>query len=335
MKVTLYALTDARSKATYFYLPWTTDPEFVQFVTDSIGRTVGQPYRGAINFLAGGSTISSTIQTMRSVGVATLNEYNQLATAESFYFSQTLLNTDMRGWLNSFNLGWSDESYSPIYWTAAGMLGVRYSAERHALPDEFNPGLRLITRPHHPYTSDDQPGTWYLYELPNPNVGNYSPTDVIAARSGLEIMAILRQPDFDFTRQVVVSGPLTQRLVPARDMRLSAIRGGLHVSGKSVGTSLVILPQQFSHCLRTRDSRVRFVRANLMMAGLIFSGDMDTDILFDYGMFSPACRHADLVDLKQLDLKIDLRMAHLVGDRIFPDWDGVKARLSAAVSAIQ
>jgi hypothetical protein len=133
-----------------------TDPGFVQFVTDSIGRTVGQPYRGAINFLAGGSTTSSTIQTMRSLGVATLNEYNQLATAESFYLSQTLLNRDMRGWLNSFNLEWSDGSYSPIYWTAAGMLGVRYSAERRALPDEFNPGLRLITRPHHPYTSDDQ-----------------------------------------------------------------------------------------------------------------------------------------------------------------------------------
>jgi hypothetical protein len=335
MKVTLYALTDAQLKARYFYLPWTTDPELVQFVTESIGRTVGQPYRGAINFLATGSTTSSTIQTMRSLGVATLNEYNQLVTAESFYFSQTLLNTDMRGWLNSFNLEWSDGSYSPIYWTAAGMLGVRYSAERRALPDEFNPGLRLITRPHHPYTSDDQPGTWYLYELPNPNVGNYSPTDVIVAGSGSEIMAILRQPDFDFTRQVVVSGPLTQRLVPAREMRLSAIRGGLHVSGKSVGTSLVILPQQFSHCLRARDSRARFVRANLMMAGLIFSGDIDTDILFDYGIFSPACRHADLVDLTQLDLKIDLRMPHLVGDRSFPDWEGVKARLAAAISAIQ
>jgi hypothetical protein len=180
-----------------------------------------------------------------------------------------------------------------------------------------------------------KPGTWYLYELPNPNVGNYSPTDLITAGSGSEIMVILRQPDFDFTRQVVVSGPLTQRLVPARAMRLSAIRGGLHVSGKSVGTSLVILPQQFSHCLRARDSRVRFVRANLMMAGLIFSGDIDTDILFDYGMFSPACRHADLVDLTQLDLKIDLRMPHLVGDRSFPDWAGVKARLSAAISAIQ
>ena len=342
MKVTNYALTDAQSKVRYFYLPWTTDPELVQLVTDSIDRTVGQPYRGAINFLAGDyvtfstmATTLPTIVTLWSRGVATLNEYSQLATPESFYFSQTLLNRDMRGHLNSFSMRWSDDSYSPAYWKAIEMFGVRYSAERRALPDEINPGLPLTTLPHHPYTSDDQPGTWYLYELPNPNVGNYSPTEVIAARSGSEIMAILRLPGFDFTRQVIVSDPLTQTLVPAREMRLSAIRGGLHVSGKSVGTSLVILPQQFSHCLRAHDSRVRFVRANLMMAGLIFSGDIDTDILFDYGIFSPACRRADLVDLKQLDLKIDLRMPHLAGDRLFPEWNDVVTRLRAALDAIR
>jgi hypothetical protein len=343
IKVTNYALTDAQSNARYFYLPWTTDPEFVQLVTDNIGRTVGQPYRGAINFSGGDYGYSwtlvstwSTTATLWSLGVATLNEYSQLATPESFYFSQTLLNRDTkRGYLNSFSMRWSDGSYSPVYWRAVEMFGVRYSAERRALPDEINPGLPLTTLPHHPYTSDDQPGTWYLYELPNPNVGNYSPTEVISARSGSEIMTILRQPGFDFTKQVVVSDPLTQALVPATEMRLWAIRGGLHVSGKSVGTSLVILPQQFSHCLRAHDSRVRLVRANLMMAGLIFSSHIDTDILFDYGIFSPGCRRADLVDLKQLDLKIDLRMPHLAGDRLFPEWNEVVTRLRAALDAIR
>ncbi|MFL5097721.1 MAG: hypothetical protein ACJ8ES_20635 [Xanthobacteraceae bacterium] len=148
-------------------------------------------------------------------------------------------------------------------------------------------------------------------------------------------MAILRQPDFDFTKQAVVSAPLTQPLTPAREMRLSIIRGGLHVSGKSDGTSLVILPQQFSYCLRARDSRVRLMRTNLMMAGMIFSGDVDTEILFDYGLFSPACRRADLADLKQLDLKIDQRMPHLMDDRLLPDWNGVVARLRAALNAIR
>jgi len=69
---------------------------------------------------------------------------------------------------------------------------------------------------------------------------------------------------------------------------------------------------------------VRLVRANLMMTGVIFLGDLDTDILFDFDIFSPRCRRADLADMKRLGLAIDLRMPHLSGDQIF---NGTLARL--------
>ena len=72
-----------------------------------------------------------------------------------------------------------------------------------------------------------------------------------------------------------------------------------------------------------------------MMPGMIFSGDIDTDIVFDYGIFSPGCRRNDLADMKQLHLKIDLRMPHLSGERLFPDWSDTVARLRAAASAIK
>jgi hypothetical protein len=191
------------------------------------------------------------------------------------------------------------------------------------------------TTPHRPTAPYLQPGTWYIYELPRPNVGDYSPTEIMTATSGAEAMAILARPDFDFTKQVVLSGPLGVPLVPASDVRLSIIRGGLRVSGRSAGTSLVVLPQQFSRCLRARDGRVRFVRANLMMTGMMFSGDIETEILSDYGILSPGCRRADLGDMKQLDLKIDLRAPHLEGDRLLPDWDGAMARLRTARAAIK
>ena len=72
-----------------------------------------------------------------------------------------------------------------------------------------------------------------------------------------------------------------------------------------------------------------------MMTGLIFSGDLDTDIVFDYGIFTPACRRADLADMKGLSLKIDLRMPHLSGDRLFPGWNDTTAKLRAIVAAIK
>ena len=132
---------------------------------------------------------------------------------------------------------------------------------------------------------------------------------------------MMREEQFDFAKQVVLSAPVREPLVAARDMRLSLIRGGLHVSGTSDGTSLVVLPQQFSNCLRARDNRVRIVRADLMMTGVIFSGEIDTDILFDYGIFTPRCRWIDLADLKRLQMKIDLRMPHLAGRPLVPDWN--------------
>ena len=69
----------------------------------------------------------------------------------------------------------------------------------------------------------------------------------------------------------------------------------------------------------------------LMMTGVLFSGDLDTDIVFDYGIFTPGCGMADLADIKRLDLKIDQRMAHLSGD-VFPSWNGAIAKLRAVAA---
>ena len=69
-----------------------------------------------------------------------------------------------------------------------------------------------------------------------------------------------------------------------------------------------------------------------MMTGVIFSGEIDTDILFDYGIFTPRCRWIDLADIQHLQMKIDLRMPHLTGDRLFPDWNGVVTKLGTAVA---
>jgi hypothetical protein len=113
-------------------------------------------------------------------------------------------------------------------------------------------------------------------------------------------------------------------------MRFSYVRGGVHVSGRSDGTSLVVLPLQFSNCLRVKSGNARIVRANLMLAGIVFSGTLDSEIDLAYGILEPSCRRKDLADLKRLDLKIDQRMPHLVGDRLFPDFDeGIRKLRSA------
>jgi len=176
---------------------------------------------------------------------------------------------------------------------------------------------------------------WHVYEIPHPNLGDYSPTIAMTAETGAAAAAIMIQPNFDFTKQVVLSTATDKSLVPARNMEMSLIRGGLHVSGRTDGTSLVVLPQQFSHCLRARDASVRLVRANLMMTGMIFSGETDTDIIFDYGLFTPRCRWADISDVKKLKMQIDARAVPLSGEGLFPNWEASVAKLRAAASAIK
>jgi hypothetical protein len=324
-----------RAQAALTPVAWPDEPELQQLLGDSIGLGVGRPFRGSINFLSYDADTINTAAALWARGIPTVNEYNQLATPVSLYFVHVLFQRDIRTLPNHFSVSWSNGVYTPAYWGVVQMFGVRYSAERRALSEERAPGMTPFTKPHRPQRSTLKFDTWYIYELPHPNVGDYSPTDVVTARTGAEIMATLGQPGFDFTRRVVLTEPLDRPLVPARDMRLSVTRGGLHVSGRSDGTSLVVLPQQFSHCLRARDPGVRFVRANLMMAGLVFSGAVDSDIVFDYGIFSPACRRADLADLKRLDLRVDRRSPHLAGGRVFPSRAEAVARLRAAVRAIR
>jgi hypothetical protein len=310
--------------------PWPNEPELFDVVSD-ISLSSGGPFRGSLDFPALIPEASNTVAAMWKQGVPTANEYSQLVTPESFYFIHVFTFLDLPYALNRFDLQCCREM--PAFWAMLQMLGIRYYVTPGPLPEHVNLGFSSTTAPHRPPRAE--PGTWHIYELPHPNLGDYSPTETAIAGSAAEIATILTKPGFDPTRHVVVPAPLAGPLVPARNMKLSVIRGGWHLSGHSDGTSLVVLPQQFSHCLRARAGNIRFIRANLMMAAAVFSGDIDTDIVFDYGIFSPGCRRADLADLKRLDMRIDIRAPHLSGGPLFPNWNEAVARVQAAWAAIQ
>jgi hypothetical protein len=50
---------------------------------------------------------------------------------------------------------------------------------------------------------------------------------------------------------------------------------------------------------------------------------------------SPQCRSADLADMRQLDLRIDLPMLRVTEGKLFPDWKSALATLRAAASAVK
>jgi hypothetical protein len=253
-------------------------------------------------FHTGGYDEFLTLNNLWVDAVPTINEYSQLVTPQAMYFIHQLFKRNVSNDLNWF-LPWinsGNASFAVLFRTLRA-LGVRYIGgyEPLHIPDikDFPSANFPRRQPGNP------PGLWVIHEISDVNIGDYSPTEITTARSAAEIVAYLSNTNFDLVRQAVLSIEVHDRLVPARDMKLSVIRGGLHVSGRSDGTSLVLLPRQFSNCLRAHDSRVRLVRANLIMTGVIFSGALDTNISFDFGIFSPGCRRADLADTKQLGIK--------------------------------
>jgi hypothetical protein len=334
-KISSFAISNPPRSAAMFYWPWANEPELVKFLVDHVGLSVGAPFRGSVNFLRGNE--DGTIDDLWSRGVPTANEYSQTSSAPLYYFMYKMIKRNVPGMLNRFEFYWGDGSYSSNYWALAQLLGIRFTVDRWPLHEPYNPELALVKFPYHvpKQPQPEEAGLWYVYELPRPNLGEYSPTEVTIAKSGIEIVAALFEPGFDFTKQVVLTSAVQKPLVPARDLRLSIMRNGVHLSGRSDSASLIVLPQQFSHCLRAKDSSVRLVRADLLLTGVVFSDNIDTDISLDYGLFSPWCRLDDLADIKALDLRIDMRRPHLARDRLFPDWQDALARLQAAARALQ
>src|SRR5262249_18622241 len=257
-------------------------------------------------------------------GIPTIFEYSQLTTPQSVYVMHMLLKIDVAGILNGFVV-LPRQSWE-VFQDILRMLGGRYYVSEEPSAAAKKAGYPVVVLPRRPHTSDRPSGSWYVYELPEPNLGNYSPTRIVVAQSAADIIEAMSGAGFDFSSEAVVSVFIAHSLVPARDVRLSLIRGGLHVTGQSDGTSLILLPQQFSHCLRALDRDVRLVRTNLMLTGAIFSDQVDTDIVFDYDVFFPGCRRKDLADMKRLDVSITARMPHLSGP-LFPEWKGLVERV--------
>jgi hypothetical protein len=289
--------------AKYWHEGWPDEPELRQFLETNIGYRLDRRFRGSVFFYTFGYDEFLTLDALWVARVPTANEYSQLVTPQAIYFVHELIKRNLAYDLNWFRpwINTGGASFSMLFRTFRA-LGVRYLGGYEPLHISGVEDFQSMSFPRR--QPGNPPGRWVIHEIPDINVGNYSPTEVTIGRSAAETIAALGAPSFDFTRQAVLSTEIHDHLVPARDVKLTVIRGGLHFSGHSDGASLVVLPLQFSNCLRAHDNRARLVRANLIMTGIIFSGAIDSDISFDYGIFSPGCRRGDFADMKQLGIKL-------------------------------
>jgi hypothetical protein len=147
-------------------------------------------------------------------------------------------------------------------------------------------------------------GTLRLIELPDVNIGNYSPTMVRGVddfRSGL---SALHAADFDGRHTLISDTQLNGSFVPAKLRNLTYEPDGFHVVADSTGDSLLVLPIQYSHCWSVQGKGTpRLFRANLMELGIQFRGDLDAKLVFRHGpIFAGGCRIEDFHDMVRLKI---------------------------------
>jgi hypothetical protein len=141
------------------------------------------------------------------------------------------------------------------------------------------------------------------------NVGDYSPTEVIATDNVKMALGIMGRPEFDPEKQVVLREALPDSLVPATNGYVCFGHGCIYVSAHSEGTSVLVLPILYSSGWEFQpypdnDGSVRLLRANLVQTGVQFSGRLNGRLVYRFGLITDSrARLRDLQEMKQMKIE--------------------------------
>lgn len=146
-----------------------------------------------------------------------------------------------------------------------------------------------------------------IFSIDDTNVGQYSPTRARLTRTAADAIAAMGAPDFDPKMDVAVEGDIPRGLVPATFSVVTVDRGPkLIVRAASPGRSLLVLPFEYSHCLRIKaaSGEPQLIPVNLQQAGLLFVERVEAEITYEFGLFDRSrCRGEDRRRADDLQLK--------------------------------
>jgi hypothetical protein len=216
-------------------------------------------------------------------GIPTLLELNQFSSPFFHLVNARLLNAPGSQDLRSY------ETQSIVNDRIMALLGARYLISDKLLPNR-PPDLhyRLV-----------EGRDLYVYSIRDANVAGYAVTQTRHAIDAQAAVKLLADPSVDLREVAVLTGAEEEpALVPASRSNLVVERGGYRIEADSPGTSLLVLPVEYSHCLRadltsTGSIPPRLLRANLAMAAILFSGRVEGTLKLRYGPLSSGCRIAD------------------------------------------
>jgi hypothetical protein len=216
-------------------------------------------------------------------GIPTLLESNQFSSPFFHLVNARLLNAPGTQDLRSY------ETQSIVNDRVMALLGARYLVSDKVLPGRAAAlHYRLV-----------EGRDLYIYPIPGANVAGYSVTQVQRAADAQGAITWLADPSVDLRSAAVLTTPEDlPPLVPVSRSSLIVERGGYRITAESSGTSLLVLPVEYSRCLRAKLTTTgrtppRLVRANLTLAAVLFTGRVEGTLRLRYGPLSSGCRIDD------------------------------------------
>jgi hypothetical protein len=177
------------------------------------------------------------------------------------------------------------------------MLGVRFVITDHPVPD-LAPRSRFVADP-----KDPAKWTLFLYEIGDAKTGGYwstSPALVQTTDAATRWMADPRS-----SNDATVYEQVPPSLVAGSSSEIRVFRDRLVVEAKSEGTSLLILPVEFSHCFDVDiagDKQARFQRSNVSQGAFLFTGQLKAELRYRFSPWHFRCRLDDIADARRLQL---------------------------------
>lgn len=147
-----------------------------------------------------------------------------------------------------------------------------------------------------------------LFSVAKPNLGNYSPALARFVPSSEATLQAIAHPDFSPEKEVLLTSEAVTELsfVEANEKRMYIENEGFRIKAESSGRSLLLLPIQFSHCLKLESSAASnafFTRANFLLTGLIFENLIDASIRYKHSPIENAqCKWKDYMDMLEMNV---------------------------------
>jgi hypothetical protein len=146
-----------------------------------------------------------------------------------------------------------------------------------------------------------------LIELPGANVQGWAVKRIVSVSDATAFLANVRD-GADLRTIAFVPDTAPRDGLAMANVEIIALPGRIRLVGRSDGPAFVVLPIQYTRCLRVAEVRAgtaapRLLRTDLALAGLAFDGPVDATLTAALGLGHGArCLLDEVADLRRLDL---------------------------------